>query len=250
MQPMTTRREPDPSRGIFETMLVFNGTPVALEAHLSRLEASLADVYGANLPMQIRQLVAERAGGLELGRLRLTFTPSGGIEVESGEIDRSLHFPKHPISLCSRAVGGGLGCHKWADRAAIPPGDENEATLLLDDGEVLEVDRANVFAVRKGTLFTPPLDGRILPGVTRATVIELARAEGIGMVEGALASEELHGSEEVFLTNSIRGIEAVGSIDGEPLAGETPLTHHFASALQRRWESEATARRRPLRTSV
>lgn len=250
MGPMTARRQPDPSRGIFETMLVVRGEPVARDAHLARLEASLEAVYGIGLTAQTRQLVAERARGLELGRVRLTCLPSGDTEVEHGEIDRTLHFPEDPISLRSHPVAGGLGCHKWADRSALPASSQGEATILVDGDEALEADRANVFAVRKGTLFTPPLDGRILPGVTRATVLELAGAEGIEASERTLTLAELRESEEVFLTNSIRGIEQVGSVDGTSLPPEMPLTELLSNALQTKWETKAAARRRPLRASV
>ena len=79
-------------------------------------------------------------------------------------------------------LAGGLGEHKWVDRslldeaqAALPAG---ALPLIVDaDGAVLEASRANLFAVRDGALFTPPLDGRILPGVTRARVIEIAAEE-------------------------------------------------------------------------
>lgn len=235
MSPMTPPRKPDPAQGIFETMLVVGGEPVAHEAHLSRLEASLEAVYETELPSQARQLVSKHAEGLELGRVRLTFVPSGDLEVESGEIDRSLHFPERPISLRSHAVSGGLGCHKWADRAGLPPTSRGEAALLVDGSEVLEADRANVFAVRKGTVFTPPLDGRILPGVTRATTIELARAEGVEVVERSLTFEELRQAEEVFLTNSIRGIERIGEVDGIELEAEAPLAQLLSAALKSKW---------------
>lgn len=235
MGPMPPRRQPDPSQGIFETMLVVRGEPVAPKAHLSRLESSLKTVYGAELPARTRQMVAEHAQGLELGRLRLTFVPDGGVEAEFGEIDRSLHFPEHTISLRSHPVSGGLGCHKWADRAAIPPSGPGEAALLVDGDEVLEADRANVFAVRKGTVFTPPLDGRILPGVTRATTIELARREGVEVAERVLTLGELRKSEGVFLTNSIRGIESIGSVDGTSLPTDGPLTRSLADALRSSW---------------
>jgi para-aminobenzoate synthetase/4-amino-4-deoxychorismate lyase len=238
MQPMTPRRQPDPSQGIFETMLVIDGVPVACEAHLARLEASLEAVYRMELPARTRQLLAERADGLELGRVRLTCLPSAAIEVESGEIDRSLHFPEHPISLRSHPVSGGLGCHKWADRAALPPTSPGEAALLVDGSDVLEADRANVFAVHKGTVFTPPLDGRILPGVTRATTIDLARALAIDVIEDVLTPDQLRRSDEVFLTNSIRGIEPVGSVDGSPLGDDRPLTRSLEGALRSRWKTK------------
>lgn len=235
MRPMPPRPTPDPSQGIFETMLVVNGVPVAPEAHLSRLEESLRAVYGTGLPKRTEQLVTEHAEGLDLGRLRLTFVPNEGIEVESGEIDRSLHFPEQAISLRSHAVSGGLGCHKWADRRHLPATSPGEALLLMDGDEVLEADRANVFAVHRGALFTPPLDGQILPGVTRATVIELARAEGVEVTEGRLSLEDLRKSEEVFLTNSIRGIELVGSVDEAPLETDGALTRLLEAALRTEW---------------
>jgi para-aminobenzoate synthetase/4-amino-4-deoxychorismate lyase len=236
---MTPPRKPDPSQGIFETMLVVDGAPVAPAAHLARLEASLEAVYGTQLPAGTRELLAKHAAGLELGRLRLTFIPGSEIELEFGEIDRSLHFPKHAISLRSYAVSGGLGCHKWADRAALPPSDKSEAAILVDGDEVLEADRANVFAVRKGTVFTPPLDGRILPGVTRATTIELARAEGVEVIETSITSDELLGADEVFLTNSIRGIELVGHIDQIPMPHSRSLTQCLVAALRNKWGNES-----------
>lgn len=235
MRPMPSRPQPDLAQGIFETMLVVRGEPVLPAAHLSRLEASLEAVYEVNLPDRAGQLVAERAEGLELGRVRLTFVPGEGLEAESGEIDRSLHFPEQPIALRTHAVNGGLGGHKWVDRGAIPSSAPGEATLLVDGDEVLEADRANVFAVGRGAVFTPPLDGRILPGVTRATVIDLARAHGAEVAERALTLEELQQSEEVFLTNSIRGIEPVGTLAGTPLPTERPRTHALSAALQSSW---------------
>jgi para-aminobenzoate synthetase / 4-amino-4-deoxychorismate lyase len=239
---MTAHRQPDPSQGIFETMLVVRGEPVARDAHLARLEVSLEAVYGVGLPARTRQLVTEHAEGLELGRVRLTFVPGGGVEAERGEIDRTLHFPEGPVSLRVHRVAGGLGCHKWADRSALPPSSQSEAAILVDGDDALEADRANVFAVRKGALFTPPLDGRILPGVTRATVLELAGAEGIEASERTLTLAELRESEEVFLTNSIRGIESVGFVDGTSLSPERPLSELLANALQAKWQTKAAAR--------
>lgn len=239
MTPMPSRPQPDPAEGIFETMLVVRGAPVSPEAHLSRLESSVRAVYGAELP-DTRRKVAERAAGFDLGRVRLTFAPPS-LKIEAGEVPRSLHFPEQPIALRSHPVSGGLGCHKWADRTALPPCPAGEAALLVDGTEVLEADRANVFAVHTGAVFTPPLDGRILPGVTRGTVIALARKEEIEVIEGPLDLEQLTASDEVFLTNSIRGIEAVDSIDGTPFVGERSLTGLLAEALRGRWKSGAAA---------
>ncbi|MFL5873583.1 MAG: aminotransferase class IV [Solirubrobacterales bacterium] len=246
---MPPRLQPNPALGIFETMLVVRGVPVALEAHLHRLEVSLRVVYGMELPGDSRQAVANRAVGLDLGRVRLTFGPDHS-EIEAGAVDPALHFPEHPVSLRSHQVTGGLGRHKWTDRTALPPGTAGVAALLVDGADVLEADRANVFAIRNGTVFTPPLDGRILPGVTRATTIALAREQGLDVIERAFDRRWLAEADEMFLTNSVRGIEAVNSIDDVGLPDERPLTRQLARALGNEWQNEAAARRRPLRTSV
>ena len=240
MTPMPSRPQPDPARGIFETMLVVRGVPVAPDAHLARLGVSLRAVYDTDLPDDIEQTVAERAAGFELGRVRLTFAPPA-LEIEAGEVEASLHFPERPIELRSHRVPGGLGCHKWADRSALPPSTAGEAALLVDGTDALEADRANVFAVRAGAVFTPPLDGRILPGVTRSTVIDLAREEGVEVIECAISLDQLVESDEVFLSNSIRGIEAVNAIDDAHLIRGRPLTSRLVEALRDSWTSETAA---------
>jgi len=242
MGPMTAARNPDPAQGIFETMLVVRGEPVMPAAHLGRLEASLEAVYGFGLPARAHRVVAEHAAGLKLGRLRLTVTPAGadgssgqGLAVDAGELDGWPHFPRQPVSLRPHQVSGGLGCHKWADRAALPTPKPGEAPLLVDGDEVLEATWANVFAVRRGALFTPPLDGRILPGVTRATVTELARDRGIEAIERPLPLAEMQEADEVFLTNSIRGVEVVDAVDGKALAAPGPVTAALRDDLRAAW---------------
>jgi para-aminobenzoate synthetase/4-amino-4-deoxychorismate lyase len=209
--------KPDPARGIFETMLVVRGAPVAAAAHLERLQASVEAVYGRGLPAESGRVAMDHAARLELGRLRLTAIPRPSasaldLEVEARELGNWPHFPARPLALLPQLVDGGLGCHKWADRAALPDAAPGEAPLLVDGDEVLEAAWANVFAVRRGTVFTPPLDGRILPGVTRATVLERARTCGLGVEERVITIAELTEAEEVFLTNSIRGMEIVSRV--------------------------------------
>jgi para-aminobenzoate synthetase/4-amino-4-deoxychorismate lyase len=237
---VTSRPKPDPHRGVFTTMLVVDGAPVALADHVARLEASMEAVYGAQPPAATEDEARDRAEGLELGRLRLTFTPNAGFDMEAGELDPSLHFPARPIALVAHHVSGGLGCHKWVDRGMLPSARPREAPLLIDGDEVLEAAWANVFAARDGALFTPPLDGRILPGVIRATIIELARDREIEVTERPLNIRELKQADEVFLTNSTRGIESVDTVDGAPLGRQRPLTKRLSEALQASWRPAAT----------
>ena len=87
----------------------------------------------------------------------------------------------------------------------------DEALLIDTRGCVLEGSRTNVFLVARGTLVTPPADGRILPGVMRGLVIERARSLGIPVEESPLSLLDRRlQPDEVFLTNAVRGVIPVG----------------------------------------
>jgi para-aminobenzoate synthetase/4-amino-4-deoxychorismate lyase len=144
------------------------------------------------------------------------------------------------VALHGVVVAGGLGAHKWADRrlleraiAGLPPG--GLPLLVEDDGTALEVSRGSVFVARRNEIVTPPLDGRILPGIARRQVLEAARAEGIEAREGPLRLADLSGGEEVFIAGSVRGIEPVRSIDGVEPASGGELSGRIAAGLRRRW---------------
>jgi para-aminobenzoate synthetase/4-amino-4-deoxychorismate lyase len=252
---MANRPAPDPRLGLFETLLVLDGAPVALDAHLTRLGTSLESALGAGLPATAASVARNAAGDLRLGRLRLTARAAGdspgefaaaptdmssagtGVELlaEAEAIDPRICLPswEHGADLRGFELLGGLGPHKWRDRSALPS-EEAGLTLLLGRAEVLEASRANVFAVRDGALFTPPLDGRVLPGTTRAMVLAIAGAEGIAAAERGLRCDELLAADEVFLTGSVRGIEPARSLDGAAL-GRGPVTPLLAERLAERW---------------
>jgi amino-transferase class IV len=122
------------------------------------------------------------------------------------------------VRLRAVAVPGGLGDRKWRDRRLIDALEdltEPELPLLTDlDGWVLETTRASVFAWIGDRLVTPPLDGRILPGVTRARLIEGTGA----VVQRPVALAELHAAQGVLVTGALRGPQVVERLDGEALA--------------------------------
>jgi para-aminobenzoate synthetase/4-amino-4-deoxychorismate lyase len=157
-------------------------------------------------------------------------------------VEPSLVLPPatQAVSLRSLVVAGGLGAHKWADRSLLERAEsealEASAPLLLDrDGSVLEASRANVFAVHGGVLTTPAADGRILPGITRALAIEIARGAGVELREARLTRQALVDAEEVFLTGAVRGLEPAGSVDGIELQQAGEITRLLAAELRCRW---------------
>jgi para-aminobenzoate synthetase/4-amino-4-deoxychorismate lyase len=237
--PMADRWQPDRLRGVFETLLVVNGEPVELEAHLRRLEHSLDEIYSQELPEQLEQKMREAAAETPLGRLRCTLAPvEDGLQLDllAGGVELEAVFPERGVHLRTHEIAGGLGAHKWVDRKGVNrPAPGEAGALIADEGEVLEAGWANVFAVRGGTLFTPPLDGRLLPGTTRAAVLELAAQKKIKATEQPLGLTDLLTAAETFLTGSIRGIEPALSLDSDDLSGCGPLSRRLADALRRRW---------------
>lgn len=209
-------RRPDPRAGVFETILVGEDGPVGLERHLGRLAASVGALYGRALPGGLACELAELRGP---GRLRVSLRPRGPAIVELGP----LAAVRPPVHLARVTVPGGIGAHKWSDRglvdaltAAVAPAEP----LICDlGGRVLEAGRANLFVVgTDGVLVTPPVGGRLLPGVTRRRVIELAEELGLSVRSAELDAADLYGAVEVFVSGSIGGVEPVVSCDGYGLA--------------------------------
>jgi para-aminobenzoate synthetase/4-amino-4-deoxychorismate lyase len=239
---MDALTRPDPARGLFETLLVVEGEPVELEAHLERLAGGLEAVFGAELSASLGDQAAARANGLSLGRLRIDVAVAAGggprATMASEAVDSADVFPvwERGSELASALHPGGLGPFKWADRRALAEGRPGKLRLLLDRGdEVLEASRANLFAVFGAELATPRADGRILPGIARAGAIAAARDSGVETVERSLWRTELLTADEVFLTGSVRGVEPVRALDGTPLAGPGPLSRRVGEELRRRW---------------
>ncbi len=119
-----------------------------------------------------------------------------------------------------------------AKRRALASGFD-EVILLDQEGRIAEAPTANVFAVQDGVLVTPPLE-RILPGITRDSVLALARAEGIPAREEHLSPEALAGADEAFLVATSFPVQAIASVDGQPLRGGAPgpLTTRLKEAMR------------------
>lgn len=102
-----------------------------------------------------------------------------------------------------------------ARRAALSAGYD-EVVLLDHEGFVAEAPTANVFAVIRGELVTPPL-GSILDGITRDAVMQLAREEGIPVREAKMTAAELRAADEAFLTATSYLVAPIARIDDKVL---------------------------------
>jgi len=94
----------------------------------------------------------------------------------------------------------------------------DEAIMLTADGHVSEGSAENLFMLRKGTLYTPPVTDNLLEGITRETIITLVRDElGIPVVERQIDRTELYVADELLLCGTGAQIAPVGSVDHRPV---------------------------------
>jgi len=107
----------------------------------------------------------------------------------------------------------------------------DEALLLNSRGKVSEASGMNLFIVRDGDLITPGVDQDILEGITRASVIELAKSMGLNVIERPVDKTELFIADEVFLTGTAAKITPIKQIESTELVGERPIMEKLKSKL-------------------
>ena len=90
-----------------------------------------------------------------------------------------------------------------------------EALMRNTAGDLCCASAANLFVVKAGTLMTPPPEAGVLPGITRAAIKELAQCLGIAFVEKAPSLDDLRDSSEIFLSNSLVGIQSIKAVAGQ-----------------------------------
>ena len=219
--------------GLFETMRAQEGVIFRLDAHLDRLCAG-ARLLGIPLPSGLRDHVAAAArGDGEYRNASIRLTVSRGVAppglapplIPEPTVTIVAHPVVRPRVLEPIVAAMALGRrNEHALTAAVKTLAYTESVVALaqaratgaDDaifldtaGHVSGATASNLFAVVDGVLVTPPLACGVLPGITRAAVLELARALGITAVERELAEPELAAASEIFLTSSIREIAPV-----------------------------------------
>jgi branched-chain amino acid aminotransferase len=234
--------------GVFETLKAVEGRAFAVTRHLDRLARSAA---GLGLPEPDRDLVRRAcqevlaANPVPLGRLRITYT--GGVSPlgsDRGQVGPTLVVALGPASprpdtttvitvpwvRNERSPLAGLKTTSYAENVvALARAHERGASEALfgnTGGRLCEGTGSNVFVVLDGRLLTPPLASGCLAGVTRGLVAEWLLAE-----EADLPLSVLQEADEVFLTSSLRDVQAVAAVDDRELAGAPGLVTAKAMAV-------------------
>lgn len=238
--------------GVFEGIRVYDGRIFEFDAHLKRLYLS-AKAMRLPIPMPedaladaTRQTV--EANGVHDGYIRLVVTRGvgdlgldpflckkarviviaatiqmypeelyeQGMKVVSSSITRN-----HPMSLPPQIKSLNYLNNIFAKIEAIDSG-VSEAIMYNHLGYVAEATGDNVFIVRDGIIYTPPVQSGSLEGITRGVVIDLASGENITVVEKNLTRFDLYVCDEFFLTGTAAEVIGVVDIDGRVVGEGTP----------------------------
>ena len=229
--------------GLFETMRAYGGRIFRLHEHLLRLERSAGRI-GLPLPSGLAEAVRETvsANGISEAAVRLTVSrgsaPPGLEPPESVEptcVITARPAPEPPASVRAGIASGRLNEHAMtaglkllgylnfivALREARSAGYD-DALLLDTAGHLAEGAASNLFVVAGGVLRTPPLDCGVLPGITRAAVLEIGTRLDRPVSEESLEPAILDTAEEAFMTSTLREVVPLVALDGRAVGKGVP----------------------------
>jgi branched-chain amino acid aminotransferase len=242
--------------GLFTTMRIFNGEAFAYERHWRRLQK---DAGRIRLPFrfdpdEVRRYLSELLAANQVveGTARIYL-----IHNRVGSWRSDERMPDVDLILCTSALPAysehaRLGIAENGRHAASPLAgvkttswlnnvwhlDEaqragwTEVILLNERGEVAECTSANIFCVKDGEIFTPPLSSGCLEGVTRSVLLEIAPHAGVSLNEKTLEMDDLYAADEVFITSTNRSLLGVSEIAGHKyVVVMGPLVHKLEQAF-------------------
>ena len=234
--------------GVFETLKVLGGEPLALTRHLHRLVRS-CEVLGLQLPnleairAAVGEVIRSEPEASDLGRLRITCTGGAG-PLASDRLDGSQTTimalrPMQPWPATTSAVvvpwvrnersavtgakttsyAENVVALQWAHDRGF-----SEGLFANTLGQISEGTGTNVFVVKDGDVLTPPVSSGCLAGITRELLLEWGLA-----TEAALSLEDLESADEVFLTSSTRDVHPVTKLGDRTWSEPGPETRFVAA---------------------
>ena len=241
--------------GLFETMRVTNGKPFRMAQHLERMVRG-ADFMRLKMPFTPKELQQAAEELIEQNhlpdsilRVMVTrgpgergyspkgadkpccvmtlypapppdFAPEWSLATSSFRIPAS--DPLSSFKTTSKLV------HVMA-RAEAEEKGADEALLINTNGEVAETASGNLFWVYHDKICTVPTGRGVLPGITRAVILEICQSLGLQTNKRVIKPEGLKNSEGIFITQSALGIVPITSLDGVPVP-HSPLVDRIHSA--------------------
>ena len=206
----------------FETLRVYGGRPFLLDRHLERLAFSAAALAlpPAEEARELAGLVVGAAPPDHVLRVyrteRTTIATAATLPPDLDEL-RGRGLAIATVASGAPALLAGVKSTSYAEAFAARRAVRADDVLFVSDGIVRECATANIWWRNGDALFTPAAGVGVLPGVTRALLLELEPA-----AEGAFPLEELARADEAFTTSSIREVMPVVELDGRPVGDGRP----------------------------
>ncbi len=241
--------------GLFETMRVVGGKPFRFAQHLERMTrgADFLKIKPPFTPKELEkfagQLIEQNKTPDAILRVTLTRGPGERGYAFNGECKPTLAMALHAATAAENPAEWNLITSSFRIPAADPLSSfkttskilhvmaraeakekgADEALLINTNGEVAETASGNLFWVYQDKICTVPTGRGVLPGITRAIVLEICQAMGLQTNKRVIKPEALRNCQGIFVTQSALGIVPVVSFDGEPVAS-SPLVDQIARA--------------------
>jgi len=234
--------------GVFTTIRIYEGQPFAYERHWGRL---MKDAERINLPVeqsgpQVREKLIRLLQANEVvdgcARIYLVYNKVGiwSSREHMPTVDLIMYTTNLPLRVGPVKLGVQLnGRHAahplagtkvtswlqnvWLAEQAHTRGFE-DMVLVNERAEVAECTAGNLFCVKEGTVFTPPLKTGCLAGVSRQILLEEARRIGISISERVMGLEEFLDSDEIFITSTTRQVQPVSHVEKREFTPEGEVT--------------------------
>jgi branched-chain amino acid aminotransferase len=241
--------------GLFETMRVVGGKPFRFAQHLERMTRG-AEFLKIKLPFTPKKLEKFAEQLIEQNKmpeaiLRVTLTRGAGERgyAFNGECKPTVVMTLHAAPSLQNHAEWNLVTSSFRIPAADPLSSfkttskilhvmaraeakekgADEALLINTNGEVAETASGNLFWIYDDKICTVPTGRGVLPGITRAIVLEICQALGLQTNKRVIKPEALRNSTGIFVTQSALGIIPVSVFDGEPVA-PSPLADQISNA--------------------
>jgi len=243
--------------GVYETIRTFNGRPFLFERHMQRLRNSsgmlalavpLSDGElldrcretmqaaglggGASSEAYIRVLVTRGVGDLSYDPkacpvptviviVKPQIDPPDevyewGVMIAIVPIVRNHPGSVNPLIKSNNLLNNALAMQEAVRRGAF------EGVMRNYRGELAECTQSNLFVVKDSVALTPPLDAGLLPGITRGFLFDIAPEAGVSIREAVLRDDDLLNADEVFLTNTTRGVLPATRVDERTIGNGKP----------------------------
>ena len=238
--------------GIFTTMRISRGQAFAYERHWRRLEKDAGITHipmpytAAKVRVHLHEVIRANQVTDGCARIYLIYNDVGfwQSDEERPQTDliiysASLPEYREPIRLGLQEHGrhaasplAGVKSTSWLPNVwAVAEAQRqglDEVVLLNERGEIAECTAANIFVVKNGKVYTPPLNSGCLEGVTRGILFEIAPEAGVAVMQQTLRPEDLFSADEVFISSTNRNLLGVGEIAGHTIAkAPGPITRQL-----------------------